>query len=137
MSRAHVAGEPMSEALDDERLLHDLSLQLTLDEDMNGVIDACQRAAGDIDLNGVVDDFDIAEFFDAFERGDFNVADLNQDGEIDGADIGHMLIMLAQVDDAQTLDVVDEVQAASSDETSPAGSSDAHAPPPAPAVVAQ
>ena len=137
MSRAHVAGEPMSEALDDERLLHDLSLQLTLDEDMNGVIDACQRAAGDIDLNGVVDDFDMAEFFDAFERGDFNVADLNQDGEIDGADIGHMLIMLAQDDDAQILDVGDEVQAAASDETSPAGGSDAPAPPPAPAVVAQ
>ena len=71
--------------------LVDLILQLTLDYDKNGVLDACQRHAGDVDLSGVVDDGDMVAFINALECGDNMVGDLNCDGVIDGADFGCLL----------------------------------------------
>lgn len=81
-----------------ERMLKELIDKLTRDDDMNGVIDACQRAAGDFDLDGAVDDFDMVDFDTAFEMGDLNVADLNCDGELDSADFGCMLNALQSHD---------------------------------------
>jgi hypothetical protein len=71
--------------------LVDLISQLTLDYDKNGVLDACQRHAGDVDVSGVVDDGDMVAFINALECGDNMVGDLNCDGVIDGADFGCLL----------------------------------------------
>ena len=71
--------------------LVDLISQLTLDYDKNGVLDACQRHAGDVDISGVVDDGDMVAFINALECGDNMVGDLNCDGVIDGADFGCLL----------------------------------------------
>ncbi len=98
--------------VDGRSLIDELTAQLTLDENGDGVLDICQRANGDIDLDGEVNDRDWAAFLDAFELGDLRRADLNRDGEIDGADIGLMLLLLPDSDHlAGTLPALDEATA--------------------------
>ena len=48
---------------------------------------ACRMAAGDVNLDGRVDDRDIADFLAAWADHDLVRGDLNRDGRIDGADL--------------------------------------------------
>ncbi|MCE9618561.1 MAG: hypothetical protein K8R92_01465 [Planctomycetes bacterium] len=89
------------------RMIADLVEQLTLDADQNGVLDLCQRAGGDVDINGTVDDFDMVAFVTAMESGDLRVGDLNGDGEIDGADLGMLLLAFPEIDHGDAVDALD------------------------------
>ncbi len=48
---------------------------------------ACRMAAGDVNLDGRVDDRDIADYLVAWANRDLLRGDLNRDGRIDGADL--------------------------------------------------
>ena len=71
---------------------------LGVDDDLDGVMDMCQRNEGDINLDGAVNDSDLVDLMRAFETHDL-IADLNHDGEFDGSDIA--LFLMALEDHAQ------------------------------------
>ncbi len=48
---------------------------------------ACRMAAGDVNLDGRVDDRDLADFLVAWADGELFRADLNRDGRVDNADL--------------------------------------------------
>ncbi|MSR34423.1 MAG: hypothetical protein EXS12_06455 [Phycisphaerales bacterium] len=67
--------------------------QLGADDDLNGVMDICQRNQGDMNLDGAVDQDDLVALMRALQAQDY-IADINLDGEIDGADISLILLSL-------------------------------------------
>ena len=72
--------------------------QLGADDDLDGVMDICQRNQGDMNLDGLVDNDDLVAMMRAFQAQD-DIADINLDGEIDGADLS--LFLLALEDQAE------------------------------------
>ena len=76
----------------------DITPLLGVDDDLDGVMDMCQRNEGDINLDGAVNDSDLVDLMRAFETHDL-IADLNHDGEFDGSDIA--LFLMALEDHAQ------------------------------------
>jgi hypothetical protein len=76
----------------------DMTPLLGVDDDLDGVMDMCQRNQGDINLDGAVNDSDLVDLMRAFETHDL-IADLNHDGEFDGSDIA--LFLMALEDHAQ------------------------------------
>lgn len=90
-----VVEQPTVDMIDSQRRLRELELQATLDEDMDGILDACQRAEGDVDLSGTVDDCDMVAYISALESAELLIADLNCDGEMDSADLGCLLLAMS------------------------------------------
>ena len=72
--------------------------QLGADDDLDGVMDICQRNQGDMNLDGLVDNDDLVAMMRAFQAQD-DIADINLDGEIDGGDLS--LFLLALEDQAE------------------------------------
>ena len=66
---------------------------LGVDDDLDGVMDMCQRNQGDFNLDGAVNDSDLVDLMRAFQLHDA-IADLNLDGEFDGSDIALFLMAL-------------------------------------------
>ena len=66
---------------------------LGVDDDLDGVMDMCQRNQGDFNLDGAVNDSDLVDLMRAFQSHDA-IADLNLDGEFDGSDIALFLMAL-------------------------------------------
>jgi hypothetical protein len=83
----------------------DMTPLLGVDDDLDGVMDMCQRNQGDINLDGAVNDSDLVDLMRAFETHDL-IADLNHDGEFDGSDIA--LFLMALEDHAQEVSFNDE-----------------------------
>jgi len=71
----------------------DITPLLGVDDDLDGVMDICQRNQGDINLDGAVNDSDLVDLMRAFQSHDA-IADLNLDGEFDGSDIALFLMAL-------------------------------------------
>ena len=76
-------------------LIEKVAWRLDSDEDLNGELDVCQRERGDVDLNGVVNEEDLASLIRAFTNHDM-LGDLNLDGELDGADFALYLMALEE-----------------------------------------
>ncbi len=57
------------------------------DSDSDGKLDACERALGDFDLNGLIDGLDMALILSAWGSSTPAYADLNHDGSIGGGDL--------------------------------------------------
>ena len=63
----------------------------TMDWDTDGVPDACEYSAGDLNLNGVVDAQDLSILLGWWGITNPAVGDLNGDGKVDGTDLGILL----------------------------------------------
>ncbi|MFZ9882561.1 MAG: dockerin type I domain-containing protein, partial [Phycisphaerales bacterium] len=61
------------------------------DIDADGKIDACERAYGDFDLDGVVGGADLATLLGVWAQPDPQVGDLNADGTVSAADLAILL----------------------------------------------
>lgn len=61
------------------------------DTNANGELDSCERAAGDLDLDGRVDGRDLGRLLAAWGRAVNAYADLNTDGQVDGQDLAVIL----------------------------------------------
>jgi hypothetical protein len=57
----------------------------------NGVLDFCERARGDLNLDGVVNASDLPLFFNVWGRLKPEYGDLNNDGSVDAADFAQLL----------------------------------------------
>ncbi len=69
----------------------DARIELRLaDVDSDGSSDRCERAAGDIDLNGSVEGADLAALLAAWAESQ-SIADVNRDGIVDGSDLAIVL----------------------------------------------
>ena len=70
------------------RIAPDLHAQPTCDMLLSGDVPAaCRIAAGDVNLDGSVDDLDIGAFLIAWADRDLFRGDLNRDGQIDAHDL--------------------------------------------------
>jgi hypothetical protein len=64
------------------------------DTNENLILDSCEIAAGDFNLDGCVDGQDLGLFLLMYGMVDPEYGDLNGDGEVDGADYGLMLLLM-------------------------------------------
>ncbi|MCE9619603.1 MAG: hypothetical protein K8R92_06815 [Planctomycetes bacterium] len=97
-----------------------LADRISLDDDMDGVMDVCQRHKGDMDLDGEVNQDDLTAMMSAFVTVDM-IGDINLDGQIDGADFGLLLLAIedhtqAQVGANGAVPVVNDAAPAANDE---------------------
>jgi hypothetical protein len=60
------------------------------DVDGNGMLDPCQMAAGDLDLDGVTGSRDLVMVLMHWNDAE-SLRDLNKDGVVDSADLGILL----------------------------------------------
>ena len=61
------------------------------DTDSDGTPDSCEQAYGDFNLDGLVDNVDLAFVLAAWDFVGESVADLDQDGDVDGNDLALIL----------------------------------------------
>jgi len=62
------------------------------DRDRDGQIDACERARGDVNLNGVVNQNDLFYVLGLWDSPLVSFGDADQDGEISGGDLAIVLL---------------------------------------------
>ncbi len=81
--------EECIKALDGNPSMDELSLRLRalFEETAPGEAACCALARGDVTLDGVVDEFDVAAFIDAWHADDLVFADLDRDGAITVTDL--------------------------------------------------
>jgi hypothetical protein len=72
----------LKSTLPDGNLYPDVAKLLAGDEPA-----ACRMAAGDVNLDGRIDDRDLADFLVAWADGELFRGDLNRDGQVDSADL--------------------------------------------------
>jgi len=62
------------------------------DRDRDGQLDSCERARGDVNLNGIVNQFDLFFVIGLWDSPMANWGDADGDGEVSGGDIAMVLL---------------------------------------------
>jgi hypothetical protein len=70
----------------------------SLDCDANGVLDSCEFAWGDFNLDGAIDGDDLGALLGLWGQINAPYGDLDGDGYIDGNDLGRLLARWGPVD---------------------------------------
>jgi len=74
---------------------NDAAFAQFIDLDHNGVADICQLRAGDLDLNGVIDERDMSILLNMINiKPVLGIGDMDGNGEIDSADMSLILLQM-------------------------------------------
>ena len=67
------------------------------DTDLDGVIDSCERAIGDLNLDGFIDGIDLALILSMWGQGSSSIGDLDRNGFVGGGDLAFVLVNWGQI----------------------------------------